>query len=305
MAFSKHKADFTLLEVGLGGKLDATNVIPSPVLSIITPISLDHQQFLGDTVLKIASEKAGILKPFVPAIVGKQVAEVQELVCSIAENSNTPVSLFDRDWSSKKYKNSLIYEDNDGIIQLPAPNLEGLHQYENAGIAITALKLLKIRNDSISNGLQNAKWPARLQKLKSGPLVKQSQNLTIQVELWLDGGHNKAAAKAISSFLNQPFNGTSHIILGMISSKDYSGFLSEIAVIAESVGCIDIPDELASLSKEKIYKEAKMLNSNAFKAESVSAGLQKILNQNENKHNIRVLVCGSLYLCGHVLRDHK
>ena len=305
MAFSKHIADYTLLEVGLGGKLDATNVIQSPILSIITPISLDHQQFLGDSILDIATEKAGILKPNIPAIIGKQVTEVQELICSIAEISDTPISLFDRDWSSKQYKNSMIYEDNDGIIELPTPNLEGLHQYENAGMAINALKLLKIETDFLAKSVQNAKWPARLQKLKSGPLIKQVKSLTYHVDLWLDGGHNQEAAKAIASFLNQPFNGTSHIILGMISSKDYKGFLSEISSVVDSIGCINIQDELASLSKEEIYKEAKIFNSNAFKAESVSTALDKILNQNENKHHIRVLICGSLYLCGHVLQDHK
>ncbi len=305
LAFSKHKADYTLLEVGLGGKLDATNVIESPLISIITPISLDHQQFLGNTIQEIATEKAGILKSGVPVIVGKQINEVEQQICYLAKNLGSPVSLYGRDWYSRKYKNSMIYEDHDGIIELPTPNLEGLHQVENAGMAITALKILKTKPDSFVKSLQNVHWPARLQRLNSGPLINKLKNLLYQGEVWIDGGHNPSAAKAIASFLNQPFEGTSHIILGMIASKDIKSFLAEISPQTESITCITIPNEPASLTKEEIFREAKLYHPNSFMAKSLTQALDKIILLNKSNKNIRILVCGSLYLCGHLLRNHS
>ena len=305
LAFSKHRADYTLLEVGLGGRLDATNVIPSPILSIITPISLDHQQFLGDSILEIAAEKAGIIKPRVPVIVGKQIQEVQEKICSIGRNLNSTISLFGRDWSSKKFRNSMIYEDNDGIIELPAPKLEGLHQIENAGIAIRALKNLQVKETVLTQCLQNVNWPARLQKLRTGPMVTQVKILSYDVELWIDGGHNQAAARALVPFLNQPFNGTSHIILGMLNSKDLESFISEISSFVESIGCISIPESSAALSAEAVFLTTKKFHSNTFIAKSLSIALDNIINQNTLKSDVRILFCGSLYLCGYILRNHK
>ena len=305
IAFSKHKADYTLIEVGLGGNLDATNVIKSPYISIITPVSLDHQQFLGNSILEIATEKAGILKPRIPAIVGKQEDEVAEKICSIARNQGTPISLFGRDWSSKKHKDFLVYEDKDGIIELPTPKLEGLHQFENAGIAINALKILNLKNNLLKKALLNVDWPARLHKLSSGPLVKKLKGLPFNVEIWIDGGHNQAAAKSIASFLNQPFNGTSHIILGMINSKDVETFITELSVFADSIACITIPDEPASLDKDEIFAQINPLHANTFTSDSVIHAFDTITNKNFREVNLRLVICGSLYLCGHILRNHK
>ena len=305
MAFSKHTADYTLLEVGLGGKLDATNVIKSPILSIITPISLDHQQFLGDSIIEIAREKAGILKPGITAIVGKQEDEVIERICTIAENQGTPISLFGRDWLSKKHNNIMVYEDNDGIIELPAPKLEGLHQYENAGMAINALKFLNYKNNLLEKSLHNVNWPARLHKLSFGPLVEKQKLLPFDVDVWIDGGHNQAAAKSIASFLDQPFNGTSHIILGMIHSKDVKSFVSEISAFADSITCITIPEEAASLNKYEILKQIKSLHFNTYVSDGPIEALDKIINQNYIKDNFQLIICGSLYLCGHILINHK
>ncbi len=305
LAFSKHQANYSLIEVGLGGKLDATNVIQSPLLSIITPVSLDHQHFLGDTILKIATEKAGILKKNVPAIIGKQTREVNEKICSIATNLNAPISLFGRDWHSKKYKHYMIYEDNDGIIELPAPKLQGLHQFENAGIAIAALKLLKIKNDQILKSVQNVMWPARLHKLKTGPLVELLKAKSLGNNIWIDGGHNQAAAMAIASFLNHPFNGETHVILGMIYSKDIDSYLSEIANLTHSITCISIPNVSASLDKEDIFKKARHFNTKVFTAESIRSAVSKIVRKDKNNENLRILICGSLYLCGHILGNHS
>ena len=305
LAFSKHEADYTLLEVGLGGKLDATNVIQNPILSIITPISIDHQQFLGNSIMEIATEKAGILKPKVPAVIGKQSVEVQEKICSIADSLSVPTRLFGRDWFSKKYKNSMIYEDHDGILELPTPKLEGIHQFENAGIAITALKILKATDNALVKSVQNVKWPARLHQLKRGPLLDQLENHSGKVELWIDGGHNQDSAKAIASFLSQPFEGSSHIIFGMIKSKDIKSFIAELSSLTDSIDCISIPNEPASLTKEQIFKETNPFHAKTYMAENSSRALERIITQSKNKHNIRVLICGSLYLCGHILQNHS
>ena len=305
LAFSESQANHTLVEVGLGGKLDATNVLKSPTMSIITPISLDHQQFLGDSILRIATEKAGILRTGIPAIIGKQTDEVNQEICCIAENLGTPTSVFGRDWFSKPYKNFLIYENDDGVIQLPAPKLEGDHQFENAGMAITALKLLGSKDSAFKGCMQNVEWPARLHNLTSGPLIKQCNLTPFKVRLWLDGGHNQAAAKAIASFLSKPFYGTSHIILGMINSKDIGTFVSEIASFSDSIVCVNIPNEPASMCKEDILRETKKFKSQTFTATSISKALDTLINRNTSHADMRIIICGSLYLCGNILKNHN
>ena len=304
LAFSQHEADYTLLEVGLGGRLDATNVIKSPIISVITPVSIDHQQFLGESILDIAVEKAGILKPKVPAVIGKQEKKVQEKILSIAKDLGIPVSIFGRDWSSRKCKDYMLYEDTDGSIELPVPRLKGDHQFENAGIAINVLKTLNYNIKIFEKSLLDTVWPARLQNLKSGPLIKRFENQPFQTEIWIDGGHNEAAGGVIASFLKNPFNGNSHLVLGMINSKNVKTFLSEIANTVNSVECITIPGETASLTAEQVSKEAKRIHKNSSAANSIEQALDNIIMQNKNKSNLRIIFCGSLYLCGHILSNH-
>ena len=213
--------------------------------------------------------------------------------------------MFGRDWTSKRYKNYLIYENKDGVIELPSPKLEGDHQFENAGIAITALKLLKSSASSFTDCMQNVVWPARLHKLTSGPLIKQCSQSPFQVDIWIDGGHNQAAATAIANFLSRPYQGTSHIILGMIASKELRNFASEIANLSHSICFVNIPDQPASMQKETMLKEIQHFHRKAFTANSVSGALYSITNQNTAGNNVRVIVCGSLYLCGHILKDHN
>ena len=305
LAFSKVPADYTLVEVGLGGRLDATNVIENAALSIITPISIDHQQFLGDTIESIAIEKAGILKTDTPAIVGKQCDSVNDIIFQKAKKLEIPLSVYGKDWLSKKFKETLVYEDNDGEIIFPAPKLIGDHQFENAGIAITAFRKLNIHQQYAEKALLNVNWPARLQKLKSGPLICLLEKLPYTVEFWIDGGHNQAAAQALGSFLKTTFDGTSHLIFGMINSKDVIGFLSEVAYISKSVTCIKIPNENSSLTADEIYKEAYKINYNSFKANSLKLAIENIISRNIAKRNLRILACGSLYLSGQILRDHS
>ena len=304
LAFSQHEADYTILEVGLGGRLDATNVISDPIISVITPVSIDHQQFLGESILDIAFEKAGILKPKVPAIIGKQDKKVQDKILSIASDLNTPISIFGRDWSSRKVKDGMLYEDNDGTIELPAPVLKGNHQFENAGIAINVLKTLNYDFKVFEKSVLNATWPARLQKLNSGPLIKKLHSQPFKTELWIDGGHNEAAGRAIASFLENSFDGTSHLIFGMINSKDIKTFLSEMASMLDSIACVTIPEQVASLTGAMVFKEAERIHKKPFVANSVGDAINKIIIHNKNNGNLRILICGSLYLCGHILSDH-
>jgi dihydrofolate synthase/folylpolyglutamate synthase len=305
LAFSEHQADYTLLEVGLGGRLDATNVIKNPIMSIITPISMDHEQFLGDSIIKIAAEKAGILKPNIPAIIGKQSAEVLDRICSIAKDLETPLSIYGRDWISKNFKNKLIYEDSDGVVELPVPKLLGPHQFENAGIAISALKKLKNNAEIYKKAMINVSWPARLQKLTFGPMVSQVKTLPYSVTIWIDGGHNEAAGKAIAAFLKTTSNGNSHLICGMINSKDVKSFILSMNPLLKSINCISIPNENSSLSKEAIYREAIKINPKSFLAESLMQAVDNIIINNKSKKNLHILISGSLYLAGHVLKDHS
>ena len=304
LAFSKHDSDYTLLEVGLGGRLDATNVINRPIVSVITPISIDHQQFLGESILDIASEKAGILKPKVPAVIGKQDKKVLDKIYSIAADLGTTLSVFGRDWSSRKFKDHMIYEDSEGIVELPTPILKGNHQFENAGIAVNVLKTLNYDIKIFETSLRHVLWPARLQNLKSGPLIKKLEGQSYRTDLWIDGGHNEAAGRAISSFLKDPFDGVNHLIVGMISSKDVKTFLSEIAPLVDSIACLSIPGEAASLTGLQVAKVAKVLHENTFVADSIEQAIDKIIIQNKRNSNLRILFCGSLYLCGYILRDH-
>ena len=304
LAFSQHKADYTLLEVGLGGRLDATNVIKAPLVSIITPVSIDHQQFLGESILDIAFEKAGILKPKVPAVIGRQDKKVRDKICSIAADLGTPLSIFDKDWSSRKFNGSMIYEDNDGVIELPAPLLKGDHQFENAGIAINVLKTLNYDIKIFEQSLLNVVWPARLHKIKSGPLIKKLEQQPFKTDLWIDGGHNEAAGKAVASFLKDPFHGKSHLIFGMLNSKDVKTFLSGMATMLESIICVTIPGDVPSLTGVQVAQAAKPIQKKSFVAKNIDQAIDKIIIQNKTGSNLRIVICGSLYLCGHILSNH-
>jgi dihydrofolate synthase / folylpolyglutamate synthase len=186
LAFSRVPADWTLLEVGLGGRLDATNMIDRPRLTIITPVSLDHQAFLGDTVGAIAGEKAGIIKRGVPVIVGPQTDEGLQVIEAQAARLGAPVLAHGQHWHVSEDRGRLVYQDESGLLDLPLPNLPGPHQIQNAGAAIAALRYLGRDEAACEAAVTRAEWPARMQRLRHGPLVE----LAPKVELWLDGGHN-------------------------------------------------------------------------------------------------------------------
>ena len=199
LAFSRTPADYTLLEVGLGGRLDATNVIADPTATIITPVDLDHQQFLGDTLSEIAGEKAGIIKRRVPCIVGPQQESGLEVIEAVAARHMAPLSVYGQHWHAHREAGRMVYQDEQGLLDLPLPNLPGLHQVQNAGGAIAVLRTLGFDNVACEGAVTNAQWPARMQRLKHGPLVAAAAT----AELWLDGGHNPAAGVALASVLDE------------------------------------------------------------------------------------------------------
>ncbi len=197
LSFAREHADWTLLEVGLGGRHDATNVIDDPRLTIITQVDLDHQQFLGETVAEIAYQKAGIVKKNVPVIVGPQHEEALEVIETEARKLHAPVIAHGQHWHVSEERNRLIYQDETGLLDLPKPNLRGPHQYGNAGMAIAALRHLGFGEEACEAAVTKAYWPARMQRLKTGPLVEMAPD----AELWLDGGHNPAAGAALAETL--------------------------------------------------------------------------------------------------------
>lgn len=295
LAFSRVPADYLLLEVGLGGRLDATNVVDKPALTIITPVSLDHQQYLGDTLALIAGEKAGIIKPGVPCIVGPQDSEGLAVIEACAARLGAPLHVHGQHWHCFEDRGRMVFQDENGLLDLPMPNLPGPHQLQNAGAALMALRLLG-RGDAEA-AVTRATWPARMQRLRSGPLVEAAPG----VELWLDGGHNPAGGKAVAATLAALPKRPTHLICGMLNTKDIGGFLRPLAAEAASLYAVSIPGEAATLPARATCDAARAAGMHAVEAGSVMAALQAIARA---EPAARVLICGSLYLAGQVLREN-
>ncbi|MBL4928124.1 bifunctional folylpolyglutamate synthase/dihydrofolate synthase [Fuscibacter oryzae] len=297
LAFARTPADWTLLEVGLGGRLDATNVVDQPRLTIITPVSLDHVDFLGDTVGKIAGEKAGILKRGVPVIVGPQTEEGLAVIEARAARLGAPVLAFGQQWSVWEERGRLIYQDENGLLDLPLPTLPGPHQIQNAGAAIAALRALGQDEAACEAAVSRAFWPARMQRLKVGPLV----DLAPKVELWLDGGHNPAGGEAVATTLARMPARETHLICGMLNTKDVSGYMRPLAGHAARLHAVSIPGEKNTLPAEVTRDAAMSVGIPAVSAQSVTAALAEIA---ATSPEARVLICGSLYLAGAILREN-
>ncbi|WP_171208040.1 MULTISPECIES: folylpolyglutamate synthase/dihydrofolate synthase family protein [unclassified Ruegeria] len=297
LAFARTQADYTLLEVGLGGRLDATNVIEQPAVTVITPVSIDHEQFLGDTLGKIAAEKAGIIKPGVPCIVGPQKDEALEVIEYTAARLGAPLLVHGQHWHVHEENGRLIYQDETGLRDLPLPNLLGAHQFQNAGAALAVLRHLKMGDDAYEAAVTKADWPARMQRLKTGPLVDQAP----QAELWLDGGHNAAAGSALADLLAKLPKKPTHLICGMLKTKDVTGYLRPLSTQAQSLTAVSIPGEAATLSADETAAAATRVKLPATTAGTVSEALTSIT---QNDPQARVLICGSLYLAGNILREN-
>ncbi|KUJ81075.1 bifunctional folylpolyglutamate synthase/dihydrofolate synthase [Ruegeria profundi] len=297
LAFARERADYTLLEVGLGGRLDATNVVPQPAVTVITPVSIDHEQFLGNSLGKIAAEKAGIIKPGVTCVVGPQEDEALEVIEYTGARLGAPLLIHGQHWHVHEENGRLIYQDETGLRDVPMPSLLGTHQIQNAGSALAVLRYLNLGDDAYEAAVSKAEWPARMQRLKTGPLIEAAP----QAELWLDGGHNAAAGLALADVLAKLPERPTHMICGMLNTKDVTGYLAPLAKQAESLTAVSIPGEAATLSAEETAAAAAKVNLPATTADSVTDALKSIVAQNPQA---RVLICGSLYLAGNILREN-
>ncbi len=297
LAFSRTPADYTLLEVGLGGRLDATNVIDTPSATVITPVDLDHQQFLGETLSEIAGEKAGIIKRRVPCIVGPQQEAGLEVIEAVAARNMAPLSVYGQHWHAYREAGRMVYQDEQGLLDLPLPNLPGLHQVQNAGGAIATLRALGFDNEACEGAVTNAQWPARMQRLKSGPLVEAAG----EAELWLDGGHNPAAGYALAAVLGELPKVPTYMICGMLKTKDISGYLRPLAPHVAGLHAVSIPGEAATLSAATTAQFAQGVGMVAVEAADVASALSNIV---QKAPQARILICGSLYLAGNILRHN-
>jgi dihydrofolate synthase/folylpolyglutamate synthase len=304
LAFSRTPADYLILEVGLGGRLDATNVVDRPKLSIITTIDYDHQQYLGVTLTLIAHEKAGILKRQVPAIVGVQPDEARAEIERVAARAGAPLWIANQDWQSFEQHGRLVYQDESGLLDLPLPSLQGRHQVDNAGNAIAAVRALgddRIGDHHIAEGLKSVIWPARMQRLGPGALWTL---VPADAELWLDGGHNPSAGRALAqafSDLNDRHSRPLVLVWGMLNTKDVSSFIGAFAGIAHRAVALNIPDEENAVAAEALAETAR---GKGLAAET-AASLEDALRQASlTTPAPRILICGSLYLAGWALAAH-
>jgi len=295
-AFATTRADYTLLEVGLGGRLDATNVVEKPALTVITPVDLDHQQFLGDTLAEIAGEKAGILKRGVPCVVGRQQDAALEVIEARAARLSAPLLVHGQHWHVTTEHGRLVFQDENGLLDLPMPALAGPHQIENAGTALMALRQLG-RGDPEA-AVTQAVWPARMQRLRQGPIAE----IAPDCEIWLDGGHNPHAANAILATLAGLPDRPVHLIVGMLNTKDVAGYFETLAPIARSTHCVSIPGQTATLSAAETAAAAEASHRKVQVAQTPEAAATAIKAIDPNA---RILICGSLYLAGEILKTHS
>jgi dihydrofolate synthase/folylpolyglutamate synthase len=303
LLFSRNPADILLLEVGLGGRLDATNVIERPLATVITPVSLDHAEFLGDSLSLVAAEKAGILKSDVPAIVASQPRDALAAIERQAARVKAPVKIAGEDWTATEERGRMVYQDDTGLLDLPAPRLYGRHQFENAGVAIAALRAahgLALPPSAFESGIAKTDWPARMQRLSHGRLPAL---LPTGSELWLDGGHNADGGRAIANALADLEERVSRplvLVIGMLATKDCPAFLKNFAGLARRVVAVPIPRQEKSLPAGAVAAAARTVGIPAQEGNDIDAALAAIAGFGLEPPP-RVLIAGSLYLAGEVL----
>jgi dihydrofolate synthase / folylpolyglutamate synthase len=304
LLFSRHAADVLVLEVGLGGRLDATNVIARPLASVITPIAIDHTEFLGDTLDKIAAEKAGIIKRGVPVVVAAQHRDAMEVIERQAGRLKAPLKIAGDDWTATEERGRLVYQDENGLLDLPAPKLYGRHQFENAGLAIAALRLLPqldVKAAAYEAGVVKADWPARLQRLTQGALAEL---VPPGGELWLDGGHNPDGGRAIAAALADLEERVSRplvLIVGMLTTKDTAGFLRNFTGLARRLIAVPVPGQDKAMPAEELAAAARAIGLSSMSRDEL-AGAIEAAGKLDLDPPPRILITGSLYLAGEALR---
>ncbi len=304
--FARNPADVLLLEVGLGGRLDATNVVAEPLATVITSVSIDHEKFLGDTIRAIAAEKAGILKRGRPAIIAPQAAEAMAVIETEAARKRAELFVANQDWVAMPERGRLVYQDEDGLLDLPSPRLVGRHQFTNAGTAVAALRKsgLAVPTGAIEAGLANVEWPARLQRLSAGALVSRAP---ADAELWLDGGHNPGAGIVVAEAmadLEERAPRPLYLIAGMLNTKDPDGFFRPFAGLVRRVYTVPVPASPAARDPAELAGHAAEVGLMTETATSVADALDRIAGEVQTFGPPRILICGSLYLAGMTLAEN-
>lgn len=289
LAFAEDEADYCVVEVGLGGRYDSTNVLERKLATLITPVGLDHQNFLGDSIAGIAGEKAGIIRPGTPAFSAAQEPDALAVIEAEAAGVDTPLKVAGRDWTAVADGDGWIFEDAAGRLALPQPALAGFHQIGNAGLALAALRSLGIAPapDRIEAAMMSVTWPARMQPITRGPLLDLLRPGT---RLWLDGGHNPHAAEALALALA---GRKLDLVVGMLEGKDAAGYLRLMAPVAASVKAVPIVGE-ACYDPGHLADFARGFDIEAAAFPDVQSALSACRAD-------EVLICGSLYLAGQVL----
>jgi len=310
LAFARVPADVLILEVGLGGRLDATNVIANPLVSVITPVDMDHQHYLGDTIELIAGEKAGIIKRGRPVVVGPQSDAALAVIEAEAEKLHAPVIAWGRQYSAHDERGRMVFQDESGVMDLPHPRLAGAHQIENAALAIAALKaqdVFKVSDAAIEKGLSSVSWPARMQRLTYGPLIEAAPEGS---EVWLDGGHNPHAGAAVSALLADMEDQRPRplfLVCGMLNTKDAANYLVHFRGLARHIVTVAIPGEPNAMGAGALYDAARAAGLNADPADDLEDAMDLVSARAQLDGDAaapRILICGSLYLAGKVLAQN-
>lgn len=296
LAMSETPADLAIIEVGLGGSLDATNVIDRPLLSVITPVDLDHAEFLGDRIEGVAAEKAGILKAGARGVIARQSEAVMAVIERRAAQVHSPLTVMGVDFDAWAERGGLVYQDQERFLDLPAPALSGPHQFDNAGVAVAAALELDLPEAAIAEGLKSVRWPARMQRLTAGPYAEKAQ--AADAELWLDGGHNPHAGRAMARTLTERQARAPRplaLIVAMLANKDAGGFFEALKGIEAQVFTVSFNGSAADPAALAAVAQGRGFG--ALAAGSVDEALDRALALGAG----RVVICGSLYLAGEVL----
>lgn len=305
--FSEHEADFALVEVGLGGRFDATNVVPAPKVCAIAPVALDHQAYLGDTISAIAFEKAGIIKKHVPVAVGRQQDEARDTIEEVARKNGSPIVIAGQDFDAYRDATGFVYQDEEGLLDLPIPKLAGEHQLDNAALAMAAIRLAKIKvtPEAFAQGMLDVTWPGRLEKLPAGKITKQ---LGEHADIWIDGGHNPAAGEAISAELlrqNAGLNRKTLLICGMINTKEPFGYFKPFEKLGAEVITVPVAQSEAGIAPQDLAKVADEAGLKTQSTNSLQAGIEQAKKHLAKNPDTRILFCGSLYMVGEVLGQNE
>ena len=307
VAFAQTPADFLLLEVGLGGRLDATNVIDRPLVAAVAPVDMDHEQFLGNTINAIAAEKAGIFRKDTPAVIGRQNADAMAVLLQCVQECGARPYAMGQDWDAYFERGRFVFQDDAGLLDLDPPRLPGVHQADNAGLAVAAIRAadLSIDDDTLSRGIAAASWPGRLQRLTRGPLIELAADATDAApEIWLDGGHNPHAGRAVAAAMADMEARSPRplvLIAGMQANKNAQGFFANFEGVARRALIVAATSDAAADTAD-LAAEATEAGLEASVHDTVEGALRAACTSGDGAP--RILVCGSLYLVGDILREN-